>query len=117
MKLLENPSWFLYLRWAACCLVCGTLHAVPQSEKESERVESGLQALYDFSSSTGPLVRDRSGAGRPSDLSIAKASSVRRSEGFLEVRAKTLILSCKEASRLGESIRRSGAVSIEAWVR
>ena len=42
MKLLENPSWFLYLRWAACCLVCGTLQAVPQSEKESERVESGL---------------------------------------------------------------------------
>ena len=117
MKLLKNPSWFLCLRWATCCLACGTLQAAPQSEKESERVESGLQALYDFSSSTGPLVRDRSGAGRPIDLTIAKASSVRRSEGSLEVRSKTLIQSGKDASRLVESIRRSGAVTIEAWVR
>ena len=34
----------------------------------SLRVRQGLQVLYDFSATSGPLVKDRSGVGKPIDV-------------------------------------------------
>ena len=78
---------------------------------------AGLEALYDFSSSSGPVVKDRSGKGKPVDLKIANVKAVRRSAGSLEVRGKTTIRSDKAATRIIDAIRRSGEITIEAWIR
>ncbi|MAD80091.1 MAG: hypothetical protein CMJ50_04500 [Planctomycetaceae bacterium] len=43
--------------------------------------------------------------------------SVRRSKGSLEVRGQTLIRSERPAAKIIQSIRRSGEITIEAWVR
>ena len=67
--------------------------------------------------SSGSIVKDRSGVGEPIDLKITNPDSVRRMEGSLEILEETLIRSPKPASRIIESIRISGEITIEAWLR
>ena len=117
MKPMKILYRLLLLQLTGGFLLLSPLQASPQAEQDDGRTGSGLQVLYDFSLSAGPVVKDRSGAGRPIDLVIGGPSAVRRSSGSLEVRSKTRIQSGKEASRLVESIRSSGSVSIEAWIR
>ena len=87
------------------------------SSTNPPRVTSGLVVLYDFASPSGDIVKDRSRAGVPIDLRIADLKSVRRTAGAIEVRGKTVIRSGKPASRLINAVRRSGEITIEAWVR
>lgn len=82
-----------------------------------KRVRSGLLVLYDFSSISGPIVKDRSGLGRPVDLRITDATAVRRSQGSLEVHNATLIRSQQPASKIIQAVRRSGEITIEVWIR
>ncbi len=77
----------------------------------------GLVVLYDFQSSNGAVVKDRSGVSPPMDLIITQTQTVRRSEGKLEVHGKTLIRSDAAASKLTEAVRKTGEITIEAWVR
>src|SRR5919108_2349613 len=81
------------------------------------RTRDGLQALYDFRSSSGEIVKDCSGVGLPLDLRITSPEAVRRAEGSLEVRGKTLIRSEKPASKITDAVRQSGEFTIEAWIR
>ncbi|MDE0736673.1 MAG: DUF1592 domain-containing protein, partial [Pirellulaceae bacterium] len=84
---------------------------------EGVRVTEGLQVLYDFRVSSGPLVKDYSGKGKPIDLRIGNLQGVRRSPGGLEVRGEAAIQSAQSAGGLATMIRRSGAITVEAWVR
>ena len=81
-----------------------------------QRVARGLQVLYDFAETQGKTVRDRSGIGKPLDLTIAKPSAVRRAPGMLEFKSKTIIRSDQPATRLSGAIKRSGEVTVEAWL-
>lgn len=83
----------------------------------AERVSSGLQALYTFQDQAGPLVKDRSGLKPPLDLKIENPQHVRRSEGSLEIRKGTLIRSNLPATRLNKAIKRSGEITLEAWIK
>jgi hypothetical protein len=106
----------------ALLATAGQVAAQPEDEIKDQpsqnfRVRNGLQVLYDFASPSGPLVQDRSGVGQPINLRISDPNSVRRSEGALEVRGKTMIRSDKPAKKLIDAVRRSGSISIEAWIR
>ncbi len=83
----------------------------------SSRVTSGLQVLYDFASPSGAVIHDRSGVGKPINLSISDSKAVKRSEGKLTVSGKTTIRSTRPAKKLIDAVRRSGALTIEAWVQ
>ena len=83
----------------------------------ARRVVDGLVVFYDFSSSTGSIVKDRAGVGKPIDLKVEAMSSVRRKAGSLEVIGDTLIGSDGSARRLSTVIRRGGEITIEAWVK
>ena len=85
--------------------------------RAEDRLNDGLLALYDFRLVKGELVRDRSGVGQALDLRIEAPGNVRRFEGGLEVRDGTLIRSAKPASKISNAVRRSGAITLEAWVR
>ena len=76
-----------------------------------------LEVFYDFSDADGPIVTDRSGSEHPINLEIADPKAVKRSAGILEVTGPTTIRSRKPATRLSDAIRKSGAFSVEAWVR
>ena len=83
----------------------------------NSRVTSGLQILYDFASPSGAIIHDRSEVGEPINLSISDSKVVQRSVGKLSVSGKTTIRSIKPAKKLIEAVRRSGALTIEAWVQ
>ena len=89
----------------------------PLSASDRPRTRRGLQALYDFGSSSGAIIKDRSGVGQPVNLRITDMKSVRRAEGSLAVRGKTLIRSDQAASKIIDSIRKSGEITIEAWIQ
>ena len=55
------------------------------SAEENARLMNGLLALYNFSSSNGPIVKDRSGVGVPVDLHITTIRSVRRAVDLTEI--------------------------------
>jgi len=98
----------------ACC--CDQA-VVAAAESAAQRATRGLVVLYDFADSTGTVVRDRAGSRDPIDLTIENLDQVRRSKGSLEVQEQTLIRSDKPPQRLVSTIKRSGALTVEAWVR
>jgi hypothetical protein len=73
-------------------------------------------ACYDFQS-TGNIIYDRAPGGNPVHLHITKPSAVRRTPGTLEVRANTLITSARQADKISFAIRKSGAFTLEAWIK
>ena len=83
----------------------------------AQRTSEGLIALYDFTSPTADKVEDHSGLRPAVDLRIADPNKVRRSVGALEVRSPTIIRSEKGADRLNQAVRRSGAITVEAWIK
>ena len=91
--------------------------ARPASAWSADRSGDGLVALYDFRLAKGSIVKDRSGVGKPLDLKIENPKNVRRTKGTLEVLGKTLIRSDKPAAKVFNAVRRSGEITIEAWVR
>ena len=94
-----------------------TLTHLNAAEETNVRATNGLEVLYDFADSSGTFVRDRAGTKDPLDLKIENPGRVRREKGALEVRGRTLIRSRKPAKRLISAIRRSGALTIEAWIK
>lgn len=96
------------------CVVALTGGSVAQ--ELPSRVDSGLIGLYDFTEASGRIVHDRSGSNDPLDLLIETPDSVRWSKGTLTVVSSASIVSAKSAERLVESIRKSNALTIEAWV-
>lgn len=83
----------------------------------SSRISGDLQALYTFEAGQGDIVRDRSGAGKRLDLKIEKPAAVQWQEGALAVRSSTRISAAEPAKKIIDSVKRSNAISIEAWVK
>ncbi len=101
-----------------CLLTGGRSERTARAQESTPgRVSGGLLVLYDFSESGGPLIKDRSGVGPALDLRIADSKAVRRSNGSLQVLSKTAIQTDKPATRLAQAIRKSGEITIEAWIR
>ncbi|MBW3543078.1 MAG: DUF1592 domain-containing protein, partial [Planctomycetes bacterium] len=87
------------------------------SDKRSlDRVAQGLLALYTFEEGRGDVVRDVSGAGDALDLKIENAAAVRWSEQGLAVNSSTLIAADRPPKKLIDAVKKSGGVTIEAWV-
>ncbi len=80
-------------------------------------VEAPL-VLYTFEKGDGTAVRDVSGEGDPLDLTIADPGAVEWLDGGgLAVRQPTLLASSGPATKLIQAIRRTGAVTVEVWIR
>jgi len=107
------PSLCLVVH-AGLCLLFACLSNIGNAAEPPARVQDGLQALYDFGSEDGNLVKDLSGNGQRHDLRIADPKSVRHSSAGLEVIGKTLIHTDRPPARLIESIKQSGEITIEA---
>lgn len=94
---------------ALCCVAKGL-------DESPGRVRRSLVVSYTFDDASGPVIKDRSGAGQPLNLRIADGKNVRRSKGALQVTASTRIQSEKPATKIAEAVRRTGEITIEAWV-
>lgn len=80
------------------------------------KLPKGLQALYRFDEGTGDAVHDSAKQGLPLDLTIESASAVEWSASGLTVKQPTLITSGGPARRLTNAIKKSKAVTLEAWI-
>ena len=98
-------------------------HAL-SAEQIARRFQAGVTGrsrdaivLYKFTEGKGNTIRDSSGAGAPVNLTIADPSAVKwLPGGGLAVRSSVLIASEQPAIRLTGSLKKSQAVTIEAWV-
>ena len=98
-------------------LLVAVLSVTAPSAADAQRVSRGLTALYTFAAGQGNQVTDRSETGRPLNLTIEKPSAVRWQTGALVIRAATRISSSTPATKLIDAVKRSRAVTLEAWVR
>ena len=80
------------------------------------RTRAGLQALYDFSAGSGRWIQDRSGTGQALNLHIPKPAAVRWNKNSLQIQKPTQIRSVQPAHQLSGAIRRSGEITVEAWI-
>ncbi|MBC8354504.1 MAG: DUF1592 domain-containing protein [Planctomycetes bacterium] len=87
-----------------------------EDSPSNHRVSNGLVALYDFSENGGNIVKDRSGVGKPLDLQIADIDAVQRAAASLVVKRETTIRSAEPAAKIIDAVRRSEAITIEAWI-
>ncbi len=83
---------------------------------EPQRATRDLQALYTFAAGSGDIVPDESGVEPRLDLTIEKASSVQWRERGLLVRSATKIASPQPANKIIQAVKRSNALTIEAWI-
>ena len=84
---------------------------------ETPRVARDLQVWYTFDAEKGNTIRDRSGIGVPLDLTIEKPSAVQWKKGLLVVRSATKIRSSTPATKMINAVKRSGSITLEAWVK
>ena len=83
---------------------------------EGLRSRTGLMALYDFNESQGTDIKDVAGVGAPLDLEIEKITQVTRQKGALKVTSSAMIKSKKPAARFQAAIKRTGELTLEAWI-
>lgn len=91
-------------------LAAGTLVA------DDYRVTRDLQVLYDFDKVESGEIADRSGVGKAIPLTIKDADNVRLADGRLQIVKPTLIESREAPTRLTRAIKRSGSLTLEAWI-
>jgi hypothetical protein len=77
---------------------------------------AGLQVRYSFDERQGTVVRDGSGLTPPLNLHIQEPEAVTWRTDGLEVKSRTIISTREPAERLTESIKRSNAITVEAWI-
>jgi len=88
----------------------GDLISLPQ------RVSTGLLAYYTFQEGAGNVVQDRSGRGNPLDLKLSGGKPNWSSQG-LTMSQPHFLRSDQDARKLIDACRKSGEVTLEAWVQ
>ena len=81
----------------------------------AKRVQSGVLAAYDFASTEGAVVKDRSGVVPALDLRIDRPGNVRRQAGSVEIRNTAAIRSDKPPTKILNAVKRSNALTVEVW--
>ena len=78
--------------------------------------DKGLLVLYDFESADKNKIIDKSSQGEALNLKVASTKAVDKSNGVLQIKGKTLIRSEKPALKIINAIKKTGQITIEAWV-
>ena len=79
---------------------------------------SAPQVLYTFKEGRGDTIGDVSGAGKPLDLKISDIKAVRwLPDGGLKIQSPAFIASAAAATKVINSVKKEGAITIEAWIK
>jgi mono/diheme cytochrome c family protein len=84
--------------------------------KNRGSASEGLLALYTFEEGSGDIVRDVSGTGEALNLRIEDTSAAQWGKDRLVIKEPTLIASVESAKKVTEAIRKSKAITLEAWI-
>lgn len=80
------------------------------------RATQGLQVLYDFAETKGDVVKDKSEVNPAINLKLTDVGAVKRTAGRLQIFKPTIIATQQKPTRLIDAIRKSGELTIEAWI-
>lgn len=87
-------------------------------KEATEQVRDGLIALYDFTESTGNIIHDVSGIGKPVNLYINNPNSIKwDSLQGLEVISDAILTTTNLAEKIVDSCKTTNEFSIEMWLR
>ncbi|QGJ71358.1 Planctomycete cytochrome C [Planctomycetales bacterium 10988] len=89
----------------------------PRSPAGSADPRDGLMVLYEFRGDTKRFIEDQSGTGQPLLLKLDILKDVERAKDHWKVRKDLLLKTTSPAQKLTEGVRRSGELTIEAWIR
>jgi hypothetical protein len=98
------------------CLMSACAHPL-WAETKPERTTDGLLGLYTFEKPDGGVIRDRAEAKPPLDLRLEKPQGASFRGGKLIITESMRLTSVDPATKIITAIRRSGGVTIEAWVK
>lgn len=85
--------------------------------EQPARVTKDLLVLYTFERPTDGIIRDRSAAGEPLDLRVARNAGLAWRGNHLIVSAAASISTSQPAKKITTAIKRSGELTVEAWVK
>lgn len=77
---------------------------------------ASLQVLYRFDEGKGEAIRDASGGKEPLNLKIENPSAVQWKKNGLAIREPALIRHTGSAKRLARRIKKTGEITLEAWI-
>ena len=97
--------------WIACLAAAGL------KVEAEDRVASGLIVLYDFEEGAGTTIRDRSLAAPLLDLRIDTPRAVRWKPRAIAIDGSGMIATVAPAKKIVDAVRKTGAISIEVWVK
>jgi mono/diheme cytochrome c family protein len=115
--LLWRSTFLLCFGGAFLPLAAADEGASPDAAAPRGRVSRDLRALYTFETGSGDSVLDQSGVGTPLDLTIDPPAAVEWQTGSLRVKSGATIRSARAATKITTAVKRSGELTIEAWVR
>ena len=97
----------------------GTVCSADFTDAESKgRVINGLLAFYDFQSTDGEIIKDRSGLGEAADLKIrGELEAVRRAKGSLELLSGANVRSVDRPAKISDMVRIGAEITLEVWVK
>ena len=100
----------------AGCWCVANLATAGESELTPQRTRQGLLVFYTFDGQ-GPIVNDRSGVGKPLNLRIDDMTCVQRDSDSISIKRPTSIRGIGRPKKIVEAVKRSGELTIEAWIR
>jgi hypothetical protein len=118
-ELTEDRPWLgSFHRVAIYPRVLPASEITRAAQASSEKVPSGALVLYEFLERTGTIVRDTAGTGAPLNLEINNPAAVLWLKGGgLRINGPVLIASPGPATKLIEAVKKSNAITLEAWVQ
>ncbi len=104
------------LATALLAVFCLTVTTSSTAES-AERVGQDLLVLYTFERPANDVIRDQSGNGEPFNLRVEKSPGIAFRGNRLVVTSSARISSAEPARKIVAAIKKSNALSIEAWVK
>jgi hypothetical protein len=103
-------------------LILGSVHWNVHSAQADEppkprRVTQGLQSFYDLRTLAADEAKDQAGGLTPLPMQLKNPGAAKAGPVGLTIQGNTLLASRQTASGLTAAIQRSGAMSVEVWMR
>jgi len=93
------------------------VHNDASADESRGRVVPGLLVLYTFEDTVNQQVLDRSGDAAPLNLALEKLRGLSRRNGALVITTSSKIVSEAPAKKIVDTVKQSGELTIEAWVK
>lgn len=122
MKSISSPRHLVSQR-ALVMMAMVVLATLPITRRDvvandsQARVTQGLLVLYTFDGPNSGIIEDRSDVGKPLNLRLKKSQGVTRRNGKFAVTTSTKIASTGPATKIVDAVKKSGELTIEAWIR